>query len=1606
MNTGIDCFFLSETSHTQRASSVVSKRFASYAYKVVWGCCVQDRFAKRNRYEGFRGKSSGVATICSLPVYPSVGIIPSKLWMTSRIQHVNVVVGHICVRVVNVYLKPHATVGSDEFELNTLILDFAVQVLSGVHGPAMLVGDFNSSWDKYQPTQQVMNNGWEDLALLHSRRAGCPAKNTCRDAARHTFALVNPDFVPFFVDSDVIPFHAFDSHDLLVVTCQLRGAANHVYKWPHPSSFENQIFDREVLHKAAERKAASMKESFQYLLQQNPDKALKSWAVGVESVFQDAHCDAEGFKARLGKRFLGRCQAQGPVRKSASEPRVKVARAGDFSLEYDTPSVQVRQRLKQVRRLQSLLRCLKKWRVDCCDSVLAFKIKQLWDAICKASGYGQFTVWAFHTSGISLNSPWQPQDQLEHLYQIMQDDVKALNTKLWSLKNKRFKASLESSFLEGGGSLPFALVKPDRKPCISELKSTVKLVIPRQRWQGKTQFSFLAGPNHGLLPGDIIESSRDTWQIKRVVQRRIFLHKGVNLRDLASLRKVTYLVDRDDIAKEFFQGWNSFWQRDAIDEPLWADAARVLNSLPDWPALAYTPISVDDWQLALRSTKSKTMRGADSFTTRELQLVPIPLVKMLLEFYNQVECTGLWPSLLREWFVILLRKEDGPITWKGIRPISVAALLYRIYAKIRAKQILAHARQFLFPYVGVHISTAVLWTTISELIADAHATNTPAYGLVFDIVEAFNSLSRPVVFGLAKKCGIPPAILSAWEGAMVGINRRCIISGSIHLQANSTTGFPEGCPLSVSAMLFITWAFALTIKNGVVGVLPFTFADNWQLVSEQCRSIKEACSITVKFCDALRLQLSPLKSWSWSTSSKGRSFLKCLKIHGDPIPTVEQATDLGAQICYSKRHRVGLIDQRCKSGVSKLRKIAALPTFRRRREQLILRSVWPETLHAAEIHSLSKTRLQTLRSRAAEALGFKKAGRNPWLACSVIPASPVDPQFVLVVNMVRLLRQVLSFEPSHVDQFRRRLSRTSEFPSLVTCLRDDLWKVGWECDAEFGCTDGDGRSFHLVVSNMRHILRLLTSSWFQVVAANVCHRKELTELETIDPDHSRRLSHFRHHERGLLEAQAVGEVFTQDKIGKFSGSASGVTCPFCQCEDSLTHRFQECQALKYVRDRHLVMQRIWPDIPDSARFYGLWPELPLCRFVQGHLDSIGFPVIHRVFNETPVALFTDGSCLHPKFPLIRLAASAVILAKGSWDHEVVWRGIVPSADQHVDRAEILAAAVACSAFRRASIYSDSKYVVQVARAILQQLRQGVNPQLPQTNLDCWLFFLNAVRGADLQYLDIVKVKAHQDWRQLQGVERCLVWYNGIVDTVAKSTARQFSQVLPGYSQLVQSFFQLQQNAEVIMWYHADIAWCATHDSKPEVNVSASVPLSASSFQGDGDEYWKPPSVQVDECEDSPHPKFMATLSKWLLQLRWFPSTGNGTFQDTSWLELMWFFVWSTNCSVPVLVEGKYVTRGETTDFVLVEPTTVQLLKTFRYFISRIEARFQSAFVPHVKVKTTASTAKLSWSQRTPGLTSRPCHESFCFHAAFVDLRRQLSTKTSVKRPNLSFRPDL
>ena len=130
---------------------------------------------------------------------------------------------------------------------------------------------------------------------------------------------------------------------------------------------------------------------------------------------------------------------------------------------------------------------------------------------------------------------------------------------------------------------------------------------------------------------------------------------------------------------------------------------------------------------------------------------------------------------------------------------------------------------------------------------------------------------------------------------------------------------------------------------------------------------------------------------------------------------------------------------------------------------------------------------------------------------------------------------------------------------------------------------------------------------------------------------------------------------------------------------------------------------------------------------------------------------------------------------------------------------------------------------------------------------------------------------------------------------------------------------------------------------------------------------------METCPDAPHAVFTQALAKWLLELRWYPTTGAGMFEDTSWLELMCvLFVLSTGSSIPDLVEGKYVIKGETANFSLVEPTVVQLKKTVRHFISYIEEMLNGNIVPHVKLKTCASAARLCWPQRLAGMTADPC----------------------------------
>ena len=202
-----------------------------------------------------------------------------------------------------------------------------------------------------------------------------------------------------------------------------------------------------------------------------------------------------------------------------------------------------------------------------------------------------------------------------------------------------------------------------------------------------------------------------------------------------------------------------------------------------------------------------------------------------MRIFNAIEKGGDWPKQLQQWLVVLLRKEEGSPEWNSVRPISVAPVVYRIWSRIRTRQLLALCQSFALPTVGPRLSTRSLWGYVADFVAEeAHA------GLVLDTIKAFNVLRRPLVRDVMCHCGVGCNLVAAWAWlrGLDGMERHLLVAGNIYradsAYRTSSAGVPEGDPLSVVATYCMCRFFALWVQTKA-DVMPLTHADNWQVLA-------------------------------------------------------------------------------------------------------------------------------------------------------------------------------------------------------------------------------------------------------------------------------------------------------------------------------------------------------------------------------------------------------------------------------------------------------------------------------------------------------------------------------------------------------------------------------------------------------------------------------------------------------------------------------------------------------------------------------------------------------------------------------------------------------
>ena len=1000
------------------------------------------------------------------------------------------------------------------------------------------------------------------------------------------------------------------------------------------------------------------------------------------------------------------------------------------------------------------------------------------------------------------------------------------------------------------------------------------------------------GEGHNFQPGDLLVGSTEC-QVLEVSLDAVRLDCRLTRREASSLERVQVTLDPREWSNAFFEGWSEYWQReDALPQDFpWRP---LLAHVPRPDPLHLAPIQYEDWRTALAHAKVSSMRGTCGWSVGELRLLPRELVEPLLRIFQKCEHGGQWPVQLRQWLLVLLRKDDGIPTWKTVQPISVASVVYRVWARIRTRQLLAWCQLSALPTVGPRLSTRSLWGFVSDFVAEEAASGHAPTGLVLDIVKAFNVLRRPLVHDVMVHLGAPVWLVQAWLRALEGMERHVLVAGTVFPAAvslrRSNAGVPEGDPMSVVAMYCMCRFFASHVQL-CPGVLPLTYADNWQVIALQLEPLRQVLPQVDDFLRRCSLPIAPEKCWMWSMGKQERRALRNTMLGTDKVPVRLQAVDLGADLPYCRKRAAAKRNLRVSAGHRRLQRARGLPCSKWHKSRLVLTGIWPQCLHGSETCDVPRSVLKRLRTLA-------KQGVSPWLACSVGSPQLVDPEFCLLLQRIRLFRLMWRDFPQARDRMRKGLiSLRSAVGAVSYLLSKQLRTWQWVVQGLW-VQDDDGRRFHLVSTSLKAVKRILETTWMEMVGSNIAHRKSCEGVHRIDVDLSKVWTRFPLGDRALLLAQLTGVTYTRDCLSHVIDGHVSSACPLCGETDSRLHRAKYCKATEEMRDI-FVRALDGFTLPDHTWAYGIWDEAPALRAWQAQLCKVEFPQILLSLADDRQFVFTDGSCLCPKRPNLRLSGGAVILAHATGAYSLVWSGIVPGIDQSSYRAELLALLVAVATFRKVTVFCDNLTVVRIATGLLKMDPVRRRRHLPLEHRDLWEAFCDHCQSRVWGECILRWVKAHRDPRRLVGHNRLLAIFNGHADKEARKVVTDLARC-DGYRDLFRYYDRCTGLATRLAEMHVGMA--ALFQCEPR--IPRTVP-SAHVFEVVGHGACLGPLDAGAQVHDG----FGRALVGWLGSLRWYPSARGG-WSKVSALELLWQFTFDTGRLPPFWFEGRWTVADD------------------------------------------------------------------------------------------------
>lgn len=346
-------------------------------------------------------------------------------------------------------------------------------------------------------------------------------------------------------------------------------------------------------------------------------------------------------------------------------------------------------------------------------------------------------------------------------------------------------------------------------------------------------------------------------------ESKIWITSTDGLETGMTVEQENYVGRLTDLFAKFGQEWSARWDRHLnVDSQRWDPLVQFAElALPKIPAMEYQPISKEMWYHALKSKKKKAATGPDGVSRQDLLHLPEAATEAILQMLAGIEQGNEWPRQLVVGVVAALAKIPTATTTNHFRPITILPVAFRTWSSIRARQILQHLQKVTPPTCAGSVpgkQAADVWYNVMVQVETAQCSQTTLAGGVVDLEKASNMLLRMPVLEFLRILGVPPQILLAWSKALVALERRFTIHQCMGPPLKSTSGFAEGCSLSVTSMLAANIVVHQYMLRRYPQVMLWTFVDNWEVTGPDANSILDAI-------DGLHaVQMQCVKPWTWS----------------------------------------------------------------------------------------------------------------------------------------------------------------------------------------------------------------------------------------------------------------------------------------------------------------------------------------------------------------------------------------------------------------------------------------------------------------------------------------------------------------------------------------------------------------------------------------------------------------------------------------------------------------------------------------------------------------------------------------------------------------------